>query len=234
MEIDGLVRADIGVHTELHGGTPITYGLQADVLHWLASQCHSEMATLETGCGLSTAVFANSGASHICISPFPSEFERVSSWCDDNGIPTDRVTFLGERSDAALPALEARSIDLALIDGSHAFPQAFVDFYYIALRLNEGGIIVIDDLQLWTGLTLRNFLAKERGWQEVKSWSGKTAAFRMTAAFDPMQPFSQQPYVLNRSAYQGLQAYAKLLRQGNFRYAITRAKAALERRLRSP
>lgn len=226
------MNADIAVHTDLHGGIPITYGLQANVLHWISSQCHTEMTTLETGCGLSTAVFANSGASHTCISPFPSEFERVSSWCKDNGISTHRVTFIGERSDAALPSLESNLIDLALIDGSHAFPQAFVDFYYIALRMNQGGIIIIDDLQLWTGLTLRNFLAKEKGWEEVKSWSGRTVAFRMTAAFDPMQPFSKQPYVLERSAYQGLQAYVKLIRQGNYRYATTRATEALRRRLK--
>ena len=38
--------------------------------------------------------------------------------------------------------------------------------------------MVIDDVHLWTGKVLRDFLRSEPEWQLEEEWDGRTAAFR--------------------------------------------------------
>lgn len=229
--LDELLSDELGVHTEL-AGSETTYGLHGDVLRWLDQALHAGWRTLETGCGLSTVVFAHKGTTHTCISPFGSERERVAKWCNQQGISIDGVTFIVDYSEQVLPDLDIGPLDLILIDGSHAFPQVFIDWFYAARSLKIGGLVIVDDLQLWTGLTLRDFLRAEPGWELAHEWVGRTAAFRKTAEMDQTQGWRQQPYVASRSAVGGVQAYVVLLRYGRIRLALSRGLGAVRARLR--
>lgn len=226
--IDSLLDSEIGVHTALHG-SEITYGAHEEVLRWLDQTVQSDWRTLETGCGLSTIVFAASGTDHTSIAPFADERDRVTAWCESQGVDASGVTFVVDHSENVLPGLDG-TLNLVLVDGSHAFPQVFLDWFYAGRALKVGGVLVNDDLQLWTGYTLHNFLKAEPGWELIEEWVGRTSAFRKTAEMDPMRSWSQQPYVRARSAEGGLQAYGVLLRRGQLRYAKERATAALRRR----
>jgi predicted O-methyltransferase YrrM len=229
--LDQLLSDELGVHTELAGGAEMTYGLHGDVLRWLDHALQAGWHTLETGCGLSTVVFANKGAIHTCISPFGSERERVAAWCDKHSISIDQVTFIVDYSEQVLPGLDVGTLDLVLIDGSHAFPHVFIDWFYAARSLKVGGLVIVDDLQIWTGMTLRDFLAGEPGWELAHEWVGRTAAFRKVAEIDPSRGWRQQPYVAERSAIGGIRAYLVLLRRGRFRLALFRGIGALRGRL---
>jgi hypothetical protein len=85
-----------------------------------------------------------------------------------------------------------------LIDGSHAFPHVFIDYFYSARSLRVGGTIVVDDVHLWTGNVLRDFLNSEPEWAMVEQWDGRTVAFRKLAELQPRDWFDQ-PYVFGRS-----------------------------------
>lgn len=58
------------------------------------------------------------------------------------------LEFVEQPSYVALPALlrEGRRFDLIFIDGWHSFDYAFVDYFYSDLLLNEGGVLVFDDV----------------------------------------------------------------------------------------
>jgi hypothetical protein len=232
--VDRLLQANIGVHTELRGGTEVTAGIGEDVLRWLEVAVQPDMLTAEIGCGLTTAIFAAKGAEHLCVSPFADEHRRVAEWCAEQSIDTARVRFISERSDSVLPTLQTGELDLALVDGSHAFPHAFVDYWYLALPLKIGGVLVIDDVQIWTGQVLHDFLSAQPGWDLVHDW-GKTVAFRKTSALDELGAWTRQPYVFDRSVPTGVPGFAgyfALVRHGKYRWALNRARAFVSRRKR--
>ena len=231
--VDELLRHDPEVHTELAQGVAQTYGLHASALRWLEANVRPDWRTLETGCGMSTVVFAATGADHITISPFESESDQVRDWCADRGISTGRVTFVDDISERVLPGMDLGDLDLVLVDGAHAFPQVFIDWYYASQSLRVGGLLLIDDLPLWTGYVLHGFLRQEPGWEFVQSFAGRIALFRKTAPMDPMRGFRAQPYVASRSAVEGWRCYVTLARHRQFRHAWVRGTAAVTRRLRS-
>ncbi len=228
--VETLLAEDPAVHTELAGGAQRTYGLLPSVLEWLDANIRPEWSTLETGCGLSTAVFAARSAAHFSISPFASESDYVRRWCAQHDIGLEHVRFIDEYSEWVLPKLDVGLLDLVLVDGAHAFPQVFIDWYYASQSLKVDGLLLIDDLPLWTGRVLCGFLAEEAGWAFVRDFQSRTALFRKTAPMDPSRGFRQQPYVERQSAVSGWRAYLTLLRHRELRGARDRAQLAVERR----
>ena len=227
MDLAELLGADIGVHTVLRG-MPITAGLHRDVLSWLEGTTPG-MTTAETGCGLSTVVFAAQADHHTCISPISDEHVRVAAWAHAHGLSMSNVEFIADRSDCVLPRLQA-PLDLALVDGSHAFPHAFIDFWYLALLLKPEGLLVVDDLQLWTLRTLSDFLNAQPEWEQVRHW-GHAAAFRKIRPIEAMGAWTRQPYVAKRSIEfkSGPSDYLRLLRHGYYRWAFLRIRERARR-----
>src|SRR5262245_59643882 len=111
-------------------GRPISWGLAPDVLEFLDKHIGTPSVTLETGGGISTIVFALKGARHTCIVPDADEVARISDYCARHSISTHSVRFVIARSEVALPGLDVEELDLVLIDGRHAFPTPFIDWFY--------------------------------------------------------------------------------------------------------
>ncbi len=90
-------------------------------------------------------------------------------------------------------------MDLALIDGCHGFPTPFMDWYFISSSLKVGGTLIIDDVQIWTGRILMEFLLAEPEWTLVELFANKTAIFVKEQSYLPWKEFVGQPYVLQQS-----------------------------------
>lgn len=182
----------------IHGEGEI-WGLSLEALGYLDRTVGEGMATLETGIGLSTAVFAMRGARHVCINPDEEQVEKFSAYCDEVGLDLSSVTFVLDFSETVLPTLEVEPLDVALIDGGHGFPTPWIDWFYISRKTKVGGIILIDDTQVWTGRVLRDFLRREPGWAHLGVDLGpRTSAFRMSSDAEPRE-WHEQPYVVARS-----------------------------------
>jgi hypothetical protein len=196
-------------------------------LEWI-DRLPRPLRTLETGCGLSTLVFILRGDDHVCITPDPDEPVQVRRYCNDHGIDDSGVTFHIERSEFLLPTLETRPLDLVLIDGSHSFPQVFIDYFYSAQSLKVGGTMVIDDVHLWTGKVLRDFLRTETEWEMIAEWDGRTIAFRKLAELQPRDWF-EQPFVRDRSSLTRarIRMASSMLSQGDIRTLTHYAHATL-------
>ena len=65
----------------LHGGGDEYWGLAWPALEWLEREVRPGMATLETGAGASTIVFAAAGAVHDAVTPDPAEETRIRASC---------------------------------------------------------------------------------------------------------------------------------------------------------
>jgi predicted O-methyltransferase YrrM len=144
------------------GDTATTWQLDDQVLCWLFDNIREGWATLETGCGYSTVAFGVKGARHTVVSPSPREHDRIRAWCAENGVSTDKVTFIADGSQRVLPAMQPDPLDLVLIDGCHAVPYPMIDWFYVAERLKVGGHVIIDDTHLRSGKDLQVFLQSER------------------------------------------------------------------------
>jgi predicted O-methyltransferase YrrM len=178
----------------------VNHALARDFLDWLMSNLSPGARTIETGCGYSSVVFSIVQTQHIVISPFAAEHDAIKQWCAANDISTEQTQFIAKPSQNVMPGLNDEPLDLVLIDGDHAFPAPFIDWYYTANRLKQGGCMVVDDIHLVTGTILHEFLSMERGRWELEGTLGKTSIFRkiMLGNVADVEWFGMQPFGARR------------------------------------
>jgi hypothetical protein len=195
------------------------WALGSEALHVLNQVLEPGWRTLETGAGVSTVLFALKQTRHTCIVPDPEEIARIRAFCADHAVSTERVTFLAENSEDALPRLGSEPLDLVLLDGSHSFPSVFIDWYYTKRRLRTGGWLLVDDTHLWTGRVLRDFLLAEDDWALIEEIPFRTAVFQQRSEVHGVRNWVDQPYVVSHS----------VLRLGRRELTKQRARRAVER-----
>jgi len=177
----------------VHPGAPDEFGVwltERECYELIASRCPPRARTLETGLGVSTALFLGLGAAHICVVPSDAEVETLRRYCEEHAIPTDGLRVELGRSEDVLPRLESEALDVVLIDGAHGFPTPMIDWFYGAGRLRRGGVVVVDDLQLPAVAIMADFLDADPRWEPV----GRTAKW---AAFERLSegPLAEDWYV---------------------------------------
>lgn len=198
MTPDDLYAAPPQIHDDGTGRVHGDWALSREALGFIERFVRPDDRTLETGAGLSTALLALLGAVHTAITPDEAEVRRLATYCARHGIPTTKVRFEIGYSQDLLPALAPGELDLVLIDGSHAFPVPFIDWYYCAVHLRQGGLMLIDDIQLWTGRVLKDYLATDPGWRHEGS-PDRAVVFRKVKPFDQHVSWVHQPFMTTRS-----------------------------------
>ena len=167
---------------KFHGGRgevgANNWAIHPHVLEWMTQNIPPGCHTLETGCGYSTVILALLSKHHTVISPSSIEHDRIRKWCHTHAFSTDHMSSLADKSQNVLPGLLCEPLDFVLIDGDHAFPGPFIDWYYVADKVKAGGYIAVDDTQLITGKILRDFLSQEEGRWILAAEIGKTAIFK--------------------------------------------------------
>jgi hypothetical protein len=171
----------------LHGAGDEYWGLAWPALEWLEREVTPGMATLETGAGSSTLVFAANGAEHEAVTPDPDEERRIRASCERRGIDSSHVTFRVGPSHEVLPAWESRPLDLVLVDGAHGFPYPILDWWYLAPHLKVGGRMLLDDAYMPPVATLVDALRADPAWQVEGSVGYRTAIVRKVA--EGLPPF---------------------------------------------
>lgn len=205
-------------------GEPRVWNAAPQSLRLLAGHLAPGMRTLETGAGASTVVFAAAGTRHTAVSPDPYEHRRVREYCDAQGIDHTRIEFVAARSADVLPELtRAESIDVALIDGAHAFPAAVLDWYYVSRSLRVGGALLLDDIPIPSVAVVFCHMAGEPAWQLIEIVDDRAAAFRKVAEEPGGDPWQAQPF--NRG-YPDFSFAAPTARFGMYlRHALGHARA---------
>jgi predicted O-methyltransferase YrrM len=164
----------------LHGEAEF-WGLAWEALAFIERTVGPGMATLETGAGASTIVFAASGADHETVTPSAEEAERIEAECARRGISTKRVTFRIGSSADVLPSREDRPLDLVLVDGAHAFPYPTLDWWFVAPHLKIGGLLLLDDAYMPPVAAVVDHLRGSSAWLLEPPASFRTAVARKLA-----------------------------------------------------
>jgi predicted O-methyltransferase YrrM len=180
--------------TQNADGSPTAWSLGKQGLRYIAQTVRPGMRTLETGAGVSTVLLTALGAQHVSIVPNDQVVSRVRQFCSEHDISMDGTQFVIGCSEDILPRIVLPEVDLFLIDGCHGFPAPFIDWYYGTLWLKVGGVLLIDDIHIWTGRVLGDFLAEEVEWEHVQTLD-KTAVYRKTGHAHRIKEFMDQPFV---------------------------------------
>lgn len=198
-----LLRKLLDTKPKFHGrenaGTE-HYAITPDVLDWILDNAPENGITLETGCGYSTVAFSIVSKKHIVISPFKEEHQVIRDWMENNGGAYSHLEFVESISqDYIYQLAENLQLDMVLIDGDHAFPAPFIDWYYSADRIKEGGFVIVDDTQLTTGKILAEFLDHELERWEKFITIGKTIIYKKMTSKNVAKgiPWIHQPFVKN-------------------------------------
>lgn len=162
----------------LHGAGDEYWGLAWAALEWLEENVQPGMATLETGSGSSTLVFAARGAEHEAITPDAAEEERFRAECERRGISSERVRFHIGSSHVVLPRLQPRALDLVLLDGAHGFPYPILDWWYVAPHVRVDGIVLLDDAYMPPVRVLVDALREQAAWEVAAGIGQRTVAVR--------------------------------------------------------
>jgi protein-L-isoaspartate O-methyltransferase len=117
-------------HLKVHPGAPSgIWEVHEDFLIELVNLFPNDKITsIETGCGLSTAVIANLKWKHTCITPNKAEFDRLKVWLKKHKIPTSQLKFIHGESHKTVPRIKSK-FDFVLVDGNHGFPHPYIDVF---------------------------------------------------------------------------------------------------------
>jgi hypothetical protein len=225
---DALRRSPPG----LHGGREF-WGLAWEALEWLERNVHAGMATLETGAGASTIVFAARGAQHEAVTPAAEEEERIRRACRERGIDDSRLTFHIGLSQNVLPALPRRELDLVLVDGAHGFPYPVLDWWHLAPRLREGGRMLLDDAYLPGVAAVVDYVRSSDAWELEAPVSFRTARIRKLRDEEP-PPGADALASRGRMSFAYLPPHRRAVASVRTRVFSTRPGLWVVRKLRGP
>jgi hypothetical protein len=182
----------------IHNARARTWGIAHRLAEFLDQHVERGFVTLETGSGLSTLVILRRGvARHIAITPETDEFAVIREFCAQHDIPTAAFEPVPRGSEEFLPSTSLPALNLVLVDGNHAFPLPFIDWYYTADQLVVGGLMIIDDIQLITGRLLADFMDADPKWERVLYEERRFAVFRKVQHPIHKGGWTGQPYVVD-------------------------------------
>jgi len=197
MDFEALLLHPPLLHAD-RSGKAVSWRAGDRLLRYLNMTLREGDVTLETGAGLTTLVFAMKRCSHTVVVPDQAQVNSILEWCESKGVPSDTLTFEVLPSENALPHLDPTPLDLVLIDGAHGFPMPLLDWFYAGRRIRAGGVLLVDDIQIWTGRVLYDFLSKEPQWRIEHKQSFEFFAARRVSC-GPVGEWLDQPYVLHHS-----------------------------------
>jgi len=141
----------------------------------IAEKCSKVTVEVGLGHGVSAlficeALVKAGGRRHIAIDPNSSGIRNL----EEAGFGS-LVDFRQQKSHVALPELVAEGVrvDFALIDGFHTFDHVLLDFFYVDMLLNVGGVVVFDDAE-WPAIhRVCRFIATNRAYRAYAETGGR-------------------------------------------------------------
>jgi len=191
--IDQVLRQVLELRATLHGAG----SLSADALSAIARHARTRpiQHSAETGCGATTLLLSHISESHTVFTLDIGD--SLSSVRRSALLRPEVVTFVEGPSQRTLPKHHfPEKLQLALIDGPHAYPFPDLEYYFLYPHLDRGALLILDDIQIRSIHNLFEFLRSDAMFR-LDEVVRSTAFFTRTdaPAFDPMgDGWPQQGY----------------------------------------
>jgi hypothetical protein len=136
-------------------GTFSGAGLDALVRHASAAVVEH---SIETGSGASTLLLSHVSGDHTVFA-VDGGTGSIRSIENSPLLRPDVVTFIEGPTQRTLPPYQfSHRLQLALIDGPHAYPFPDLEYYFIYPHLDPGALLIVDDIHIPTITNLFEFL----------------------------------------------------------------------------
>jgi hypothetical protein len=146
--------------------------------------------SMETGCGKTTILLSNLSAHHhtFAYDDRDQDNSSVAYYVDCPLHRAERTTAIFGPTQQTLPEFKfEQPVDLALLDGPHAYPFPELEYYFVYPHLRVGGLLVLDDIHIPTVNRLYTFLAEDEMFTLVQV--ERTTAFFIRTAAPAFFPF---------------------------------------------
>lgn len=139
----------------------------------------------ETGAGKSTLLFSHLSDSHTVFAL--NEGDSLKMPLESPLLRQGIVNVVEGPSQVTLPTHTFPRLQLALIDGPHAWPFPEMEYYYIYPHLDAGALLILDDIDIPTINNMHRILQADKMFRLLEV-VGKTSFFERTNAptFDPL------------------------------------------------
>ena len=118
-------------------------------------------SSVETGCGGSTIVLSQASDRHVAFAIEGTD-GTIAALRQQSDLRAENVTFVEGETKDTLPGYQFEGeLDLALLDGPHAYPMPQIEFAYLFPRIRLGGWLLLDDIQIPSVYELFHFLEQE-------------------------------------------------------------------------
>jgi hypothetical protein len=142
--------------------------------------------SVETGSGASTLLFSHLSRDHTVFA-VDGGSGSISNVKSSALLDPSTTKFVEGPTQITLPAHRfCRRLQAALLDGPHAFPFPALEYYYIYPHLDEGALLILDDIHIRSVHDFFRFLRADEMFRLIAVVE-RTAFFRRTASapFDP-------------------------------------------------
>ena len=159
----------------------------------------------ETGAGKTTLLFSHISSNHAVFTLDVGE--SLSKVRHSNLFRQERVTFITGPSQLTVPhAKFPHKLDMVLIDGPHGYPFPDLEYYYLYPHIREGGLLLIDDINIPTIGRMFDIVRSEDMFELVEVVE-YTAFLRRTSA-PSIDPLSDSWWLqgYNRAHYENAMA----------------------------
>jgi|SRR5665213_685089 len=178
-----ILQQILEVQPVLHAaGTVSAAALRAIAAH---AARRTVLHSVETGCGATTLLLSHLSQSHTSFALDVGG--SVASVRNSPLLRPDVVKFVEGPSQLTLPEFRFEGkLQLALIDGPHAYPFPDLEYYYLYPHLSTGALLVLDDIHIPSIHNLFEFLRADPMFR-LEGLVRTTALFTRTdaPAFDP-------------------------------------------------
>lgn len=185
--LQSVLRDVISLPSQWHGaGTFKSLALEKVLKH---SEGIDIQYSVETGTGKTTLLFSHLSAHHTVFAQDDSgNGDSLKVVRESPILRKEGVEFVVGPTQRTLPDYEFNSpLQLVLIDGPHGFPFPELEYYYLYPRVCEGGLLIVDDINIPTIFNLFSFIREDRMFELVEVVE-TTAFFKRTKEqlFDPI------------------------------------------------
>jgi hypothetical protein len=178
--IESLVCQIAALPDDWHGAGSVPQSVLTALSRW-ASAAGPIRSSVETGTGRTTLLLSHLSDFHVVFTKDDTGFgDSYSSVTSSPLLRKENVEFVLGSTQRTLPPYHFTApIDLAFIDGPHAYPFPDLEYWVVYPHIRTGGLLVVDDIQIPTITNLYHFLSADSMWRELEVVD-KTAFFART------------------------------------------------------
>ena len=183
-DVESILNRIFYLPDNFHGCGSVSENVLKGIYKW----CHGMdiKYSIETGSGKTTLLFSHLSKNHLVFSL--DQGNSVSSVIKSDLLNNSVVKFVDGPTQITLSKHEFNNkIQLAYLDGPHAYPYPDLEYYYVYRLLEENALLIIDDIQIPSIFNLYSFI-KDDDMFELLEVIDTTAFFRRTNSqlFSPL------------------------------------------------